>query len=179
MALDGIAIKPMQPSCVDVSGACKYYNRKNMVTFCVQVAVTSDYCFVFVLPYHAGSTEESTAFQASGMHRFLTFRVLPRWAVVVADDAYFNENLVVTPWSGSRLDLAKYPFNFYQSSCLIPTEPVFRMLINLFSIFWSPMKISLGTSSTIIGVACKLHNFIIDTDEDDVHEPIPGTKRTT
>lgn len=41
-------------------------------------------------------------------------------------------------------------------------EQEFGMLISLFGIFWSPLRFSLKKCSHLVGVACKLHNFIID-----------------
>lgn len=52
-----------------------------------------------------------------------------------------------------------------------------NMLIYKFGIFGFPKKASLDTLSTITGVACKLHNFIIDMKNDDLVESIPLHKR--
>lgn len=44
------------------------------------------------------------------------------------------------------------------------------MLLIRFGIFWSPIKYALKTTISIIMVACKLHNFIIESNEDNKYD---------
>lgn len=172
-ALDGIAIKIQKPSQREVSDPRKYRNRKNFFAVLVQAAVSADYRFTFVSATHAGGTHDSTAFQASSLHTMIVNKQLPRWAVVVADDAYQNNLNVVTPYSGRNLSRQKDSFNFYHSSCRMTVEQVFGMLVSRFGIFWGQIRMNLETATMIIGVTCKLHNFIIDNTDVDEFDYLP------
>lgn len=172
-ALDGVAVAIEKPSRTDVSDPKKYRNRKNFFAILVQAAVTADYKFVFISATHAGGTHDSTAFQACALHDLIVSGELPEWGVVVADDAYRNTLNVVTPYSGRNLPTDKDAFNFYHSSCRMVVEQVFGMLVGRFGIFWRHMRTRLEKSTRIIGVACKLHNFIIDHSESDEFDAIP------
>ena len=172
-SLDGIAIAIKQPSSEEVPDPKKYYNRKKYFALCVQAAVTADYKFVFVSASHAGSTHDSTAFQASGLFKLLSSERLPSWAYIVGDDAYVQRRDLITPFSGRGLSLEQDSFNVYQSSCRMVVEQAFGMLVNRFGILWSPMRFSLGTCTRIIGVVCKLHNFIIDSGHQDLFSYSP------
>lgn len=173
-ALDGVAVAIEKPSTRDVSDPKKYRNRKNFFAILVQAAVTADYKFVFVSATHAGGTHDSTAFQASSLQTLVVSRDLPQWAVIVADDAYQNTLHVVTPYSGRSLPVDKDSFNFFHSSCRMTVEQVFGMLVQRFGIFWSHLRTRLKKSTTIIGVTCKIHNFIIDNAECNEFEVIPS-----
>ena len=172
-ALDGLAVAIEKPKSAEVSDPKKYRNRKNFLAVVVQAAVTADYKFVFVSATHAGGTHDSTAYQASALHTLVNSGKLPRWAVIVADDAYQNTLNVVTPYSGRNLSNDRDGFNFFHSSCRITVEQVFGMWVSRFGIYWRYMKVRLEKITLIIGVTCKLHNFIIDHSERDEFSEIP------
>ena len=123
----------------------------------------ADYKFMFVSARHAGGTHHSTTFQASVLYDALLQNLLPSWIRIAADDAYSNGGYILTPYSGPNLSQVKESFNFFLSSCRITIEQAFGILISRFSIFLSPLRYSLKTDTLIIMVACKLHNFIIDS----------------
>lgn len=165
-ALDGLAVKIVQPK--NVPDPRKYFNRKSFFAVVVQAACTADHKFSFVSARHAGSTHDSTAFQATALHRVVNENVLPRWAIVVGDDAYSHTGNMLCPYSGRGLSAIEDSFNYYQSSCRIFIEQAFGMLVGRWGIFWSAIKYPLEKVTLIIMVCCKLHNFIIDNaDEND------------
>lgn len=165
-ALDGIAIAIQQPRLDQTPDPRKYYNRKGFYSVCVQAAVGANYKFLFVSARHAGGIHDSTAFQASVLFEALRLKKLPSWARIAADDAYKNGGYILTPYGGPNLSNIKDSFNYYLSSCRITIEQAFGMLVSRFGIFWSPLRFSLATNTLIIMVACKLHNFIIDSRDD-------------
>lgn len=173
-ALDGIAIEIQQPSSKDVADARKYFNRKGFFALAVQAVVTADYRFTFVSATHSGSTHDSTALQASGLYTLIRSGRLPTWAMIVADDAYKNENHILTPYSGRALTPAQDAYNFYQSSCRIAVEQAFGILIHRWGIFWSAMRVSIANATKIIMVCCKLHNLLMADDSSDKFDAIPN-----
>jgi DDE superfamily endonuclease len=70
-ALDGIAIKKIEPSATDAANYSTYYNRKGFFALCVQVVCDFDYKFTFMSSQCPGSTQDSVAFAASGLARLL------------------------------------------------------------------------------------------------------------
>lgn len=165
-ALDGLAVKIAQPR--DVPDPRKYYNRKSFFAVVVQAACTADFTFTYVSASNSGSTHDSTAIQSCGLWRVLTEKILPRWAIVVCDDAYAHVGNLLCPYSGAEVTDIQDSFNYYQSSNRIVIEQAFGMLIGRWGVFWKAMRYDLATTTLIIMVCCKLHNFIIRTgDEQD------------
>ena len=161
-ALDGISIAIQQPQLNETPDPQKYYNRKGFYSICVQAAVGADYKFLYVSARHAGGTHDSTSFQASVLYHALLQNILPSW-IRIAADAYSNGGYILTPYSGPNLLQVKDSFNFYLSSCRSTIEQAFGMPVSRFGIFWSPLRSGLETDTFIVMVACKLHNFIIDS----------------
>lgn len=172
-ALDGIAIAIQQPRLNDAPDARKYFNRKGFFALVVQAVASADYKFTFVSAKHAGSTHDSTAFQATKLYAHISRGRLPSWANIVCDDAYANEPHMLTPYSGKRLTTRQDSYNYYQSSCRIVVEQTFGILVNRWGILWSPLRCNLMKATSIVVICCKLHNFIMDTDDDDKFNTIP------
>lgn len=57
------------------------------------------------------------------------------------------------------------PLNFYLLSWRIAFEQVFDMLVSRIGISWSPLQYNLAKDTLILMAACKLHNFIIESDD--------------
>jgi DDE superfamily endonuclease len=163
-ALDGMSIVIICPR--DVEDPRKFYNRKEFYSICIQAAVGADYRVYYVSCLHAGSTHDSTTFQSTSLCSLLLKSAeqggLPNWASIAADDAYGNRGRVLTPYSGRALTSRQDTFNYFLSSCRIFVEQVFGVIVTRFGIFWSPMKCYLKKASRIVGVCCKIHNFIVD-----------------
>lgn len=161
-ALDVIAIKILQPTLHDTPDPRKYFIRKGFYALSVQAAVGANYKFLFISARHAGSTHDSTAFQATVLYELARSARLPRWARIAADDAYANSNYVLTPYGGHGLSLKQDSFNFYLSSCRITVEQAFGMLVSRFRNFWSLIRFSVARSTLIVVVCCKIHKYLID-----------------
>jgi len=97
------------------------------------------------------------------LHEFIERGVLPSWAKIAADDAYVNGDYILTPYGGYGLSQEQDAFNLYLSSCRMAVEQAFGMLVSRFRIFWSPLRFGLAKDTLILMVACKLHNFIIES----------------
>lgn len=168
-ALDGISIAIKCPTLVDTPSPRSYYNRKGFYSVCVQAACAADYGFTFFNASNCGSTHDSTAFSASGLHTLLSKAPeepggLPSFAVVAADDAYGNGSCwgrIMTPKSGSGLSAEMDVFNYFWSSLRTIIEQTFGILVARWGILWSPLRYSLVTNILIIEACIKLHNYII------------------
>lgn len=106
VALDGLTIHIRKPRTDDVSDGKKYYNRKGLALL-VQATVSEDYKFSFVSVKHAGSTNDSPAFQGTGLFDILKGCVAPPWTLVVGEDAYYNEGNTFKPYYGCKLSVAQ------------------------------------------------------------------------
>lgn len=172
-ALDGIAVEIRQPQVCDVPDPRKYYNRKGFFGIVVQAVASADYKFTFVSATHAGSTHDSTAFQATTLHTLLRKHTLPSWAHLVCDDAYGLDDHLLTPYSGSALTTRQDSYNYYHSSCRIVVEQSFGILVNRWGILWSALRCRLAKATDVIVVCFKLHNFIMDSQHEDQFNVIP------
>ena len=121
---------------------------------------------MFVSARQAGVTHDSNVFRASVLYDALIQNILPSSIRIAADDAYSNGGYILTPCSGPNLSQVKDSINFYFSSCRITIEQAFGMLVSRFGIFRSPLRYSLKTDTLIIMVACTLHNFIIESQDE-------------
>jgi hypothetical protein len=167
-ALDGIAVAIRRPSLAEVPDPVKYFNRKEFYSLCVQAAVSADYRVLFVSAMHAGSTHDSTAYQSTSLHRLLQISEceggLSDWACVAADDAYGNRGRILTPYGGRGFTRTEDTFYFFLSSCRITVEQTFGIIINRFGVLWTALRCSVMKSTLTIIVCCKLHNFIMDSE---------------
>lgn len=154
-AIDGIVIKIRQFTMHDTPDPRKYFNRKGVYALCVQAALGANYKFAFLFARHAGSTHDSTAFQATLLYEFIKSGRLLTWARIAEDDAYANSYHVMTPYGGYGLSQRWDAFNFYLSSCRITVEQAFGILMSRFGMFWSLLRFSVARNTLIIGVCCK------------------------
>lgn len=99
---------------------------------------------------------------------------LPIWVRVAADDAYRNGRRPLTPYSGRYLLQQKCTFNFYLSSSRMTVEQAFTILVARVGVFWSPLKFFLFKNTLIVMVACNLHNFTIDSNEEGFCNTLPA-----
>lgn len=132
---------------------------------CVQAVATAEYKFSFVSATHAGSTQESTAFQATKLYTHIMDGKLPSWAQLVCDDAYGHGTHMLTPFSGKRLSTRQDAYNFHQSSPRIVVEKSFGILVKRWGILWSPLRFRLAKATDIIMVCLKLHNLLMNCEE--------------
>ena len=121
---------------------------------------------------HAGSTHDSTAFQATLIYSVLKPGGLHSWPRIAADDAYADSQHILTPYSGLGLSLRRNAFNSYLSSCRITDEHAFGMLIYRFGFFWSPLRFSVCRSAPIVAVCCKAHDYLHESGDKNYFETL-------
>lgn len=166
-ALDGIAIKIMDPSARQMPNSSSYYNRKGWFALSFQAMCDSKYHFTFFSCIFPDLTHDSTAYTLSNLSKLLSRSekgLLPSFWVA-ADDAYTCMNRLLTPWPGRNLIVARDFFNYWLSSARINIEQRFGMLVERWGVLWRPLRCSLTKNAKLVFVSCKLHNFIIDSNE--------------
>lgn len=90
-ALVGIVIEIKQPPKPEVPYSRTYFNRKKFFELCVQATVTANCKFLFMSATHAGSTQDSTAFQATSLYMIITKDGLQSWEFIVEYYIYVIE----------------------------------------------------------------------------------------
>jgi hypothetical protein len=101
-ALDGIAIKIVEPCAANGANNATYYNRKGLFALCIQAVCDFEYMFTFVSSQCPGSTHDSVAFSVSGLAGLLDSGTsgLPRGYWIADNDAYCCRGRLKTPWPG-------------------------------------------------------------------------------
>lgn len=97
------------------------------------------------------------------MHKVFQQNKLPGWCTIADDDAYVNRNYMLTPYSDNSLSMVQDSSNFYLKSGLIAVEQAFGIFLSRFGIFWYRLRYNHSKDTLIVMVACKLHNFIIES----------------
>ena len=84
---------------------------------------------------------------------------LPPDNFIVGDEAYRASNVMLTPWSGRNLPVAKDAFNFYQSRMRITIECAFGMLVQRWGVLWRPLRIKTRKVPRVIIALLILNNI--------------------
>jgi nuclease HARBI1 len=175
-AIDGIAIKVVEPWAGTTANSSTYFNRKGFFALNVHAMCDCDYKFTFASALCPGSTHDSTAFSVSSLSTLLNHQeeniLLPGFWIT-GDEAYVCEGRMLTPWPGRSLSQEKDCFNYWLSSARIHTEQAFGMLIGRWGVFWRPLRTTVDKVAQIVLVCMKLHNFVLKADSADV--PLPST----
>jgi hypothetical protein len=126
-ALDGLAIKILEPARGSVANPSTYFNRKGFFSLSLQAMCDDRYVFTFAWTLCPGSTHDSTAFAMSSLSRLLSAPAggLPAGYWIAADEAYVCSDRVMTPWPGRRLSVSQDAFNYWLSSARIHVEQAF------------------------------------------------------
>ena len=163
-ALDGVAIKKVEPSREEVGNTSTYYNRKVFFAINLQWECDHKYRFVFASGLAAGSTHGFTAFAMSSLASLLSKRDngLPIGYWIACDEAYAAPYNMLTPWPGRNLPREKDCFNYWLSSARIHIEQAFGLLVRRWGILWRPLRLKVSKAAKLIIILCKLHNFVID-----------------
>jgi DDE superfamily endonuclease len=163
-ALDGLAIKILEPARGSVANPSTYFNRKGFFSLSLQAMCDDRYVFTFASTLCPGSTHDSTAFAMSSLSRLLsvTSGGLPAGYWIAADEAYVCSDRVMTPWPGRRLSVSQDAFNYWLSSARIHVEQAFGILVARWGILWRPLRVPIDKSGQIILACVKLHNFVLE-----------------
>jgi DDE superfamily endonuclease len=162
-ALDGLAVKIMEPARGSVANPSTYFNRKGFFSLSLQAMCDNKIIFTFASALCPGSTHDSTAFAMSSLSRLLSDRVdgLRDGYWIAADDVYVCSDRVITPWPGRRLSVTQDAFNYWLSSTRIHIEQAFGMLVGRWGIFWRPLRLTVDKAGQVVLLCIKLHNYII------------------
>jgi hypothetical protein len=98
-------------------------------------------------------------------NRFIA--ALPKEYFILGDNAYGLSEQILIPFSGAQKQIVENDaYNYYLSQLRIRIEQAFGLLTTKWRIFRSPINATLHTTSDIINVASRLHNFVIKEDGD-------------
>ena len=133
-AVDGFCIRIQAPS--GVTNVQDFYHRKNFYVIVVQAVVDSTGKFTAASFKAVGSTHDSLAMKMSAFWQRLIsgeLRQPPGLCGLegyfgVGDDAYENNEFLLTPWPGRNLPTIKDVFNYFQSRARIVVECAFGRL---------------------------------------------------
>jgi hypothetical protein len=176
---DGLAVRIKAVSLRECPNPLAYINRKGFYSLNLQSINDSKMRFLYVNLETQGATPDSTAFFATEFsEQFLDRNRNPpldrhgRPFWLALDDAYGQHNSrIVVPWPGRNLITTapyKDSFNYHFSGGYRNTaERTYGILIARFGILWRPLDYDLRVIPFVVYGLCRLHNFLIDTGEDD------------
>ena len=88
---------------------------------------------------------------------------------ILGDSAYAIESFLLPPYDNATSRSSEDDFNFYHSSARITVECAFGEIDLRWGIFWKRLTGSLEHSSLIIEGAMRLHNFLVDYRDAQIH----------
>ena len=173
-ALDGLAVRIRCPWLSEVPDPGNYYCRKGFYALNVQAICDKSKRFLWCYPSNKGSTHDSAAFASSRLYELLkeVAEDLHRMGLfIAADSAYTLASFTITPYDSDQTGRddqhRKDAFNYHLSSCRIFIECAFGELVMRWGILWRTLAFDLKKSAKIVQVCMLLHNFIVDSREDD------------
>jgi hypothetical protein len=132
----------------------------------VQAICDAHISFIYLSVAGPGGMNDIRAIQkCTELLRFID--AMPKQYFLLGDNAYgLSENILI-PFSGSQKKAVENDaYNYYLSQLRIRIEQAFGLLTTKWRIFRSPINATLHTTSDIINVASRLHNFVIKEDGD-------------
>ena len=155
-------------ACIDkpnVSNPADYYSgHYQRYGLNVQAVCDVNLKFIYFGVVAPGKTNDARVFRRClGLQKWLD--KIPNEYFLVGDNAYPLSNKLLIPFSGAQKH-AKYnrSYNFYLSQMRIRIEMAFGRLTTKWRIFCRNLDSCLEKNSLIYVVAAKLHNFVIDND---------------
>lgn len=161
MAIDGVVVFTRAPYCHEVQNVRAYRTRKGGFGVVVQAGCDVEGRFLFISANHAGSTNDSLAFDSTALKDAIDSGRLPPEFFIIGDEAYSCTDQVLSPYPGRGLGRWKDSFNFWLSHSRQCIERAFGMLTQRFGIFWRKFQFSFDRWSLVIVVTAKLHNFCL------------------
>jgi DDE superfamily endonuclease len=174
-AIDGIAIKVVEPWAGTTANSSTYFNRKGFFALNVQQCVIA----TASLPLRRPSVQvrpmtlpPSLYLRSTLLNRQDENFLLPGFWIA-GDEVYVCEGRMLTPWPGRSLSQERDCFNHWLSSARIHIEQAFGMLIGRWGVFWRPLRTTIDKAAQIVLICMKLRNFVLKADSADV--PLPST----
>lgn len=165
--IDGMLIWTKQPAPIDCEiagvGPKKFYCGQKKKFGVVFTGVVDDYHrFIDIDISHPGATANYLAFSVLSLEEKLESGLLEKNHYLFGDTAYVNTEYMVTPFANATG--SKDAYNFYHSQLQITVKCAFGMLVQRWSILWSPLSATLGLHKVmaLVSCLCRLHNFSIN-----------------
>lgn len=170
-ALDGLAVRIDCPK--EVNDPSNYFCRKNFFALNAQGICDRRKRVLWLSGHHQGASHDSSAWMDTDIYEVLEDLeedLAELGFFLVGDSAYpISRNLLI-PYPEADTNSPEDAFNFWLSNSRIQIECAFGEIIMRWGIFWRKLKFPLAKSLVIIRTAAKLHNFLIDTRDDNEEE---------
>ena len=164
---DGIVFKMQKPTNEEAEGSVSsFFTRKGYYAFGLQAFCDAKCRFLSICSKVCSSTHDATAYIVTTLKRLINEGHLPQQFHLVLDEAYPCLKQELSPWKGQNLPLEKDAFNMLLSKQRQCIERAFGILIKRWGIFWRELTTDLDLIPLIISVCCKLHNYIIDEQQE-------------
>lgn len=171
-AIDGLLIWICKPSvkwcqeleCNEGRFKCA---RKDKFGMNLQAICDNKLRFTYLDIHWPGSTSDYLSWITTSLCHSLENpeeNVLFDGATIIGDSAYVKKKYMAVPLRGVRYD-HEDAYNFYLSQLRITIERAFGSLVHRWAILRAPLVISVAKVSSLVLCLCKLHNFLIDENE--------------
>jgi len=165
-AIDGWLRTTNKPSDVPIPGDF-YSGHYKQFGFNVQAICDANLRFIYLCVAGPGRTNDNRAFTCLiQLHQWL--ENLSLLYCLIGDNAYTFSKKMIIPFSYSQEhDGYKRSYNFYLSQQRIQIEMAFGRLTTKWRIFCRNLDFSTAYNSKIVKAACKLHNYVLNEDNED------------
>jgi len=178
-AIDGILIwihKPTEADCEGTGVGPKpfFCGRKKKYGLNMQAICDARRRFIWVDIHFPGATSDYFAFEQTDLFRRLQEGgLLKAGLCLFGDAAYVNAPYMCAPFRNVQMedgDTSMDSFNFFQSQLRITIECAFGMLVHRFGMLRKPFPVNISISKTNAAMLalCKLHNYCIDSDREEI-----------
>jgi hypothetical protein len=170
-AIDGYFAVTQQPYVKDANGNPMAYMSGHYGMFglnCQGICDAREH-FLFFGVVAPGKTNDVVAFELCHSIKE-ALSALPYGLFIVSDAAYTLSEKLLVPFVGSqKKDPLNDAYNFYLSQVRIRIEMAFARMVTKWRILRAPLLGSLRTISRTLMACAVMHNYVIDSDEHNVH----------
>lgn len=154
--IDGVHFKIKKPPLSSVEDPIRYYvaRKHHHALLCIAICDAARR-FTYYSMTMAGTTHDSLAWSTSSLGSKVKDGELPSPFFLNGDNAFSLSNSMIVP---SGVDTN---FDYIQSSCRMPIECAFGMLIRRWGILWRPLEVQFSRTAPLIGCLMRLHNWCI------------------
>jgi hypothetical protein len=157
-----LVVKIKKPHIDDVGNVKAYRNRKNCWGLIVFAGCDHRTKFLMLSAQCSGSTNDCVAWELTSLASYIRSGSFNSHYSIVCDEALSCTEVILTPYGGQRLGIAKDSFNYHLSAMRQTIERAFGILVARWGIFWRPLQCAFDRQPLVINVAAKLHNLCID-----------------
>jgi len=161
-AIDGWVAQTRKPSRDEVRDIMSFRNRHDCWGLVVLAGCDARCYFTMFSCINSGSTNDSTAWEASAMKRLLEAGRLPGRFFLIGDEAFSCTNQLLVPWPGRGIGVWKDSFNYHLSAMRQCIERAFALLVQRWGVLWRPLRSQFSRWTLVLTVCAKLHNYCLD-----------------